>query len=61
MNTTCDRCGVPIPPGKVLTIEIPVPHPTKHDLTEQIEVDPCCEHNLSSLHPAPLWTVEATR
>ena len=60
MNTICDQCGMPIPSGKVLTFEIPLPHPTRHDLTEPIEVGPCCEHKPKGadiLHPAPLWTV----
>ncbi len=59
MNTSCDRCGGAIPLGKVLTLEIPVPHPTKYDLTEPIDFGPCCEHEpKGSLHPAPLWTVK---
>jgi len=60
MNTICDQCGKPIPSGKVLTIEIPLPHPTRHNLTEPIKVGPCCEHKPKGadiLHPAPLLTV----
>ena len=61
-GTTCSRCGGAIPLGKVLTFEIPVPHPAKDDLTMEIDVGPCCEHEpKGSLNTAPLWTVEVTR
>ena len=38
----CDRCGEDIPFDEDVVIEVAIPHPTRHDLFEEVRLGPCC-------------------